>query len=246
VIQLAQGQIGLAGIEYKTIPDFLTSSTDGRLTGTQLPRMLGAYTRLYLLLEGPIRVTCDGLLELQEFNPRSRQYEWCPARGRKGEGWTYREFAGRLESIAEFFGCRIWHTHNIKESAQWITALYHYWQRPYESHSSYRQWDQSGDGAARGQSIQVHNLMQPTSDLPLVQRWARELPGIGQDKSAHVARYFGTPLMLAMSEVGDWERIKWEERLKTRAGFRRRGFSRATAAKIVQMIREGHESRKTS
>src|SRR4051812_2144692 len=59
----------LIGIEYKSVSDCLTSMTDGRLTGTQLPRMRESYDRRYLLIEGPLRVSADGILETKEFNP---------------------------------------------------------------------------------------------------------------------------------------------------------------------------------
>src|ERR1043165_4654864 len=101
----ASGPNGLimpAGGEYKTISDFLTSSTDGRLWGTQLPRMLRSYSRVYLIIEGATRVSESGILETKQLDPVLRQYRWAPARGRKGEGWTAQEYWSRICSIEEF------------------------------------------------------------------------------------------------------------------------------------------------
>lgn len=224
------------GIEYKTLSDCLTSMTDGRLTGTQLPRMRESYPRRYLLIEGPTRVSDDGILETKVFDVKTRRFVWAPARGRKGEGWMASEFWGRLESITEFFGARYDRTYDIRESARWILAKYRYWQKDYDQHSSYQQWDRSRE--KQQSSSTLANLLVPTSDLPLVQRWAREIDGIGIGKAGYVAQHFKSAAAMVLADEAEWRKIEFLEKLKTKSGYRKTHLSEERAAKIRKEIWE--------
>jgi ERCC4-type nuclease len=235
------GVIMPVGGEYKTISDCLTSMTDGRLNGTQITRMLRTYSRVYLLIEGETRTSSAGILETRQWDRQAKKYLWAPARGRKGEGWTAQEFYGRLASLEEFGGVRIHRTgtsyppEDVKQSARWIVNLYHYWQKDYESHSSYKAWDRSGEAA------KPMNLLTSTGDLPLVQRWAEKLPGIGEDKSKYVALHFRSAGAMARATDREWEKVEFVERIKTgkNAGqLRRKRMSTEKARAIVDAINE--------
>lgn len=224
------------GVEYKSAitGDIFTSMTDGRLTGTQLPRMRQTYQRIYLLIEGAMRVTKDGIIEIP-LHPwgtgaRGAQMLWQPARGRGGEGWTAREYWNRLSSIEEFFGCRVVHTHNIYESTAWLVARYLYWQKPYWDHASYKQWD-SADSQPGGDLL-------PTSQIRLVERWAREIAMVGPMRAKAAADFFVTPYALATASEKDWSFVKWTEKLKTKSGYRVRHFGEKSIARIMDQIRK--------
>lgn len=208
------------GIEYKSAitGDIFDSLTDGRLTGTQIPRMLGSYSVRYILIEGPTRVTPEGILEV---SPMPGQ--WRQVFGRRGEGWTAREYWNRLERIADC-GFRVKETHNIQQSAAWITSIYHGWSRPYDEHRSHLAWDQSGT------ELVNHALIQ-TSKLPLVMRWARELPSVGQDKAAYLANHFGSGAAMVLADENEWRKVKW----KVKSG-KLHGFGKAMIAKIMNEI----------
>lgn len=209
------------GGEYKRVPDALDAMTTGRLTGTQIPRMLDVYSRVYLIIEGPTRVTDSGFLE---YSPYAGC--WESARGREGGGWRYSEYRKRLESLSEFLGVRVYETHNIKETAKLITALADFWATPYEQHSSWRAWDRSQDPK------RVLNRLVPTGELPLVQRVASEISGIGEKRSAYVAQFFPSVASMVMAQEEDWAKVRWLERLKSKTGTRAKKFSPETIAKI--------------
>ena len=243
----ASGPDGImpVGGEYKTMSDFLTSVTDGRLCGTQLPRMLRTYSRVYLLIEGETRTSDTGILETRQWDREGKKYVWKAARGRKGEGWTAQEFYGRIASIEEFGGVRVCRTgtsyppKDIVQSARWIVALYHYWQKEYTEHSSYRAWDRSSE--ARSKPM---NLLTTTSDLPLVQRWAEKLPGIGEDKSKYVAQHFRSAGRMARATDREWEKVEFVEKVKSgkNAGqLRRKRMSTERAREIVDQIEKEFE-----
>lgn len=250
---LAWGPDGpmLAGIEYKLLStgDMLTSMTDGRLTGTQLPRMMAAYQRLYLLVEGPRRVDDEGVLEI---SPRAGM--WVAAHGRKGEGWTAHEYWSRLESIREFFTAaghdvRIIESHNRRESAHIIVTLYRYWQKSYSEHASYRQRDHSNSSRQHAAPQARADMLfgSTTSNLPLCQRWAEELPGIGIGKGGYVAQHFGqSPGAMVMGDAAEWRRVTFMEKLKRQEGYRRTHLSKERAAEIVAAMWPGKDREKES
>jgi ERCC4-type nuclease len=215
------------GIEHKTISDCLTSLSDGRLTGTQIPRMLDVYGRVYLIIEGRTRVAHDGILEVELNSGR-----WVSAYGRTGNGWTCREFFGRLDSIAEFTGVRILMTPSLEDSAARIAGLYHWWQKDYDTHASWRAWDQS-----REQRPQ--NTLLPTSRLPLAHRAARELYNVGQDKAGQIAAHFGSVGNMALATAEDWSRVSWVEKIRSgpnRGGIKRKHMTKETIARIMDEI----------
>jgi ERCC4-type nuclease len=251
VALVGSGPDGLmpVGIEYKLTAtgDIFTSLADGRLTGTQLPRMLAVYPRRYLLIEGPTRVAEDGTLE---HSPKPAV--WVRAQGRGAVGWSAHEYWSRLQSIAEFFSApftdgrtEVHATHNKRESAAWIISLWRYWQKDYAEHASYRQWDQSrergaggANGNGRGGGAQ-HNSggfhaidLLATSDLPLVQQMASCIPGIGQGYSGYVARQFATPADMILADESAWREVECLQKLRGREGYRKIRFSKERIKKI--------------
>lgn len=198
------------GIEHKSLVtgDAFTSMSDGRLTGEQLPRMAEHYPAVrYVIFEGNTRRAKDGTLELS----RSPGARWEPAYSRNGAGWTYREYRNRIESIEEFWSAphcpgrtRVIETYDAYESAAFIVDRYHYWQRPYEQHSSARQWDHSQD------IQQSLNPLARNRKIPLAQLWAADIDGIGEKKSAAVARHFGSGYALATASDTEWRAVEYK------------------------------------
>lgn len=221
--------------------DIFTSMGDGRLTGTQLPRMLGYYPRRYLLIEGATRVADDGVaLEVC-----TRSGDWLRARGRGDAGWSAHEYWARLSSIAEFFSepstegrTEVKEAFNKRESAAWIVSMWRYWQKPYDEHESYRAWDCSGDHGAQPTRVGMHRLsFTPTSELPIVQRMAAEIDGIGARYSGYVAKHFATPAEMILADEREWRQVEFMQKLKKKgAGYRRIHFSAETVKKIRKQL----------
>lgn len=210
----AFGECTPIGIEHKSAStgDAFTSLTDGRITGEQLPRMVEHYPAVrYLIIEGNTRRAKDGTLELHKYWPDEGRFDWRPAYSRNGVGWTYREFRNRIESIEEFWSApncsgrtRVVETYDAFETAAFIVDRYNYWQKPYDQHSSARQWDRSREVQPPISSPFVRGNRKAS----LAQLWAADIDGIGQARSVDVARYFKTPIALALGSEEDWRSIE--------------------------------------
>jgi ERCC4-type nuclease len=216
------------GIEHKTISDCLAALTDGRLTGTQIPRMLATYPRVYLMIEGVTRASKkDGLLEIGLPDGR-----WVGAYGRTGSGWTAREYWARLHSIEEFTGVRVIQTRDVQDSAARIAALYHWWIKDYDQHASWKHWDQSREQRPA-------NILMATSKLPLAIRWARELYNVGQEKAGQIAAHFGSPANMVLADERAWGKVSWVEKIRSgpnKGGIRQRKMTKETIHKIMSEI----------
>lgn len=224
------------GIEHKLVVtnDVFDSLSTGRLTGTQLPTMVEMYPWVrYIIIEGPLRRSKDGILEKLGYGHR-----WEQAYSRKGNGWTYDEFQNRIESIQDAFSapnCQgrtvVKFTYDAYETAAYIAGRYHYWQKPYHTHSSAGQWDRSKHLASDPTDSP---LMPKTRDIPLVRLWAADIDGIGPMKSIWVAKHFGSPLALANGSIEQWREVEYRDK----RGIKRYHFSDATIRQIRSQI--GH------
>lgn len=225
----------IVGGEYKRFTEALTAMNDGRVYGTQIARMLQSYGRVYLLIEGRIRVANDGVLEYFVKKHKNKEI-WYTAYGRDGRGWTAREFFGRLESIEEFTGVRVRFAEDKQGSARLLENIYRYWQKDYSDHRSWMAWDQSSTGRA------VTNTLIPTSNLPLVTRCARELAGIGQGKAHAVGAEMKTLAQMVLASEDDWARVEMKSRIKTgpkKGSLRTSRFSKETIESILSEIWTG-------
>lgn len=235
----------LIGMEYKLTAtgDIFTSMSDGRLTGTQLPALVSNFERRYLLVEGPTRMAPDGGLEQ---SPKAGVWERVWA-------MNAHEYWSRLDSVTEFWGVNVKETHNKVQSAAWIISRARYWAKPYNAHASYRAWDRSAEPrkGAQGEGFVV-NEFGPTSALPIVQRMAAQIDGIGEGHSGYVAKEFATPAEMILGKelarvvaqnpdyaamfADDWRQIECLQKLKRPANgggqYRRIHFSKERVAKI--------------
>lgn len=236
--------IMLVGGEYKLTGtgDIFKSMTDGRLTGTQIPALTRNFERRYLVIEGLTRMAVDGGLEHSPTRSGG-DLVW-----QREHGMDAHQYWSRLESIAEFWGVAVKETYDKKATAGWIVSAWRYWNKPYAEHASHRAWDRSADvrrGPSAGFAVSEFGT---TSELPIVQRMAAEIDGIGQGHSGYVAKYFATPAEMllgkALADVlkadpqvaakfaEDWRAVECLQKLKKAAGYRRIHFSKERVAKI--------------
>lgn len=232
------------GGEHKSCDtgDAFTSMFDGRLTGTQIPRMVQAYPWVrYVVIEGLTRRSHkDGVLELRV------RGDWQQAFTRRGAGISYDEWRGRIESIEEFWSephvaghTRVIETPDQQTTAAWIAwAMGKYWAKPYEQHGSARQWDRSREVGGR---IEVEDvLLGTTSELPLTELWAERLDGIGRSKATFIGRHFGSAYDLAHATADEWQAVEFKEKVAKgpRAGqLQTKRLSAERAKAIVEQIR---------
>jgi len=184
----------LVGVEYKTIRDLLASMRSGRLPGHQLPGMVRRYDYYYLIVEGIVRASDDGLLEV----PRGGS--WMALRNSaSGPGYLWREFDGYLNSLEMRGGIKIRRTASIRDTAAQVDSLARWWIKPWDDHKSVGTsiFYQPPD------TIGIASFAAPS----LVRQVAALLPGIGWGKSAAVENKFKTVLDMVAADQRDWETI---------------------------------------
>lgn len=217
--------VGIGG-EYKLFGEFLTALADGRLKGTQLPKLWSTYSVRYLLVEGWWRVSAAGILETGHFE--NGGVSWKPAQGRGPQGWTAQEFFKQIGRLEHAFDLRVHFSKDLNHSARWIVAKYREWQSPPEQSATLQAWDNSGPAVSG-------SLLEATSDLPVVFKWAKAIPGVGGAKATWAALHFKTPVALAVASVDQWRQVGWKEQLEG-GGTRVKHFSEDGARRIVDHI----------
>lgn len=204
-----QGRPVPVGAEIKKLSDVLQCIQDGRFAGHQLPGLLNSYEVVYLVVEGIWRSDPNsGILET-----------W------KNKGWTP-AVIGREKFMADSLmaweitmesraGVRIRHTSSRRETAQFLVTLDRWWQKEWDSHKSHLAFDRTP-----GPLEPIH-LVKPS----VLRRVAKELPGLGWQKTLAVAGKFKTIGEMVNADVSEWQKIE--------------GIGRVMAERIVRVIKYG-------
>lgn len=181
------------GVERKAIRDLVSSMCRGRISGHQLPGLLGNYDKVYLIVEGTWRPSPgNGLLEV--WGGRG----WIPLRfGTRT--FMAREVYNFLNTLEIISGVVVRNTRNLDETAQVIMSLSYWWAKRWDDHTSHIDVHK---GAAAMLATGLH-LRRPS----LLCRVASELPGIGPKRARDVAQHFTSILDLCMAGVDRWEAI---------------------------------------
>ena len=193
------------GVERKVIGDLLSSISTGRLVSHQLPGLLKDYYKVYLVVEGMWRPGEGDVLEVYKG-------KWYPLS--HGRRYKYQEIIGFVNSLAVSTGVVTIFTKSMRETALMLEALYRWWGKGWEEHRAH----------AEMSSIVPPNPFVSPCKPPLVRRIAAELPGVGWERSVHVADKFETVEKMVAAGVDDWMDIKWV----TGKG-RNMGFGKVTA-----------------
>jgi len=184
----------LVACERKKIGDLADCINSGRfLFQMQNCKSAGA-DYLILLLEGRYRRNPeDGLLEVPVwgFNPRTnhRAEVWEPVK----PTMMFSRFCAYLFELSYLAGIFVFHSENVRGTADIIQCLYSWFQRP--DHSSL-------------ETIFKH----PTPSVQLVRpnivrRIAVELKGVGWDRSADVADHFHSIADMVKATEKEWKSI---------------------------------------
>lgn len=192
------------GVERKRTTDLVRSLVVGGRLVQQIRDARGVYQVQYLVTEGMWRPGQGGLLEV-----------WG-----KGE-WVcyhppipYARLDNALNSLQVLEGVHIKRTSNAKETAAVLINLYHWWQKPLDSHTTTKVF---------------HNPAMLVGKVSLVRRVASELPGVGWEISGEVEKHFGSVDALVYASEKEW------------AGVRLIGKKKAKA--IVEALRGNREVR---
>lgn len=179
--------LALIGVERKRVKDLLSSMRTSRLHGLQIPGMVPRYDFSYLIVEGVVRRNPEnGLLEQPH-----RNGQWYPVELGSSR-FMWQDFDHFLTST-EMTSVKVRRTGSPHQSAEVLVSLWHYFNdKLWEEHKSWKV---------------IYTPPDPViamGEVPLVRRWAKELEGVGYEKSLVVADRFKTGWMLAHAELGNW------------------------------------------
>jgi len=197
------------GIEYKKIPDLISCIRNGRFAGHQLPGMQRDYDFIYLIIEGICKRGKDGLLE----TPRRGGWKAYT----HGGAFMFADLHSWLTTMEAKGGVRVRWTRNQAETIRMIRSLYNWWvKKKWEDHRAHMVFDTSGAPAT-------------ALNHTLIRRIAKELTGVGWEKSAKVASHFTkvNPKhaihSMMNASVTDWQQIE--------------GIGKILSAKIVKELK---------
>lgn len=198
----------LVGVEYKKLGDLCQSIDNGRLVGHQLPGMLECYQDVWLLVEGIWREGADGEVEV----PRGSS--WSPLRSGNGP-FTATALQSFLLTMQIKLQIKVMQTGTSRQTVQWLLAMNRWWTgKAYEEHRAHLAFDNS-------QALSL--ISRPT----ILRRVAKELPGIGWDRSGVVARHFSSVVDMVNAPEAEWLEIK--------------GIGKGIARNVVKAL-EGEET----
>jgi len=181
---LGNGEEGpiLVGIERKTLRDLVGSMESGRLSGHQLPGLLASYGVVYLVVEGIGRDHQGMFQELVGC-------KW------KDLGLPTKSINNYLNTLTVVAGVHVIRTTYPTSTAEMILHLYEWWLKDWDSHRGHL-----------GFCDPVHRkifLVKPG----LLRRIAKELPGVGWEKSGEVEKHFSSVAEMILAAPHVWQEV---------------------------------------
>ena len=179
------------GVEYKKLPDFVNSCCTGRLVGYQLPGMFSIYDICFLILEGAYRIDKYNNILI----PRGLKWSNLYIGGKTY--CSYKFYQGHISTLLIRTPLRILHSQSQRETAKQISLLYSWYNdKKFDEHKSHLSFHANQpDGTAI--------LTKPS----LTRRIAKELPGVGWDRSKVIAREFKTVERMVGATKEDWVKL---------------------------------------
>lgn len=195
------------GIELKNTSDLLKSLSSGRFTGHQLPGLLAGYDRVWLLTEGIWRASESGVLEVLQGGA------WRPAAAGTSRIMA-RDLDKQLLTLTIRGGVLHHHCATRTDTVRWLSALYHWWvDKDLDEHKSHLAFHQV-------------DLDRALLEIPsLTRKVAKELPGVGWEKSRAVESHFGSVHRMVTADRSEWTQVP--------------GIGKTLAARITTALREG-------
>lgn len=182
-----EGRPVSVGAEIKTLGDMARCLVDKRFAGHQLPGLLRTYESPWLIIEGSCRPdNASGLMQIWDGH---RKWHHPPYRV------MWAEFTRALLTYELQAGIQVLRTGNREETAAMVAALYGWWTgKDWEEHRAHLAFSTAGPEGG----LVRHSLKR---------RWAKELPGIGYEKSKAVAEAFRSAWQMANASETEWSQI---------------------------------------
>jgi ERCC4-type nuclease len=185
----AQGSPVTIGIELKETRDLIKSLQSGRFAGHQLQGLLTHYDRAYLLTEGIWRASESGILEVFSGGWRPVAVGTKRIMARELDKW--------ILTLTIRGGITHHHCPTRQDTIRWLSVLYHWWcDKDLDEHKSHLAFHQP-------------DMDRALLEIPsLGRRVAKELPGIGWEKSRAVEQHFGGSVReMVNSPREEWTKI---------------------------------------
>ena len=197
----------LVAIERKKVSDLAACINDGRLVH-QMQKALDNNADVFVLIvEEPYRSDAEGLLAVPRWSPGARRSELAPVR----PTMTFSRFEQYLFELDWLAGVVVKRSDNVRQTADIIKALYTNFQKEPDRHQSLRKF------------YRTPPPIVPLQEPSLVRRVAKELRGIGWDRSKAVDEYFPSVLAMCVADVKEWASIP--------------GIGKKTAEAVVKALR---------
>jgi len=207
------GKVYDFGIEFKKIPDVVSSLRSGRLQGHQAPGMLGPkgmYDIGILLIEGEWATSSVGLLSQPHWEGKRRL--WTPVPGQMHTS----EFLKRLWTFQFTGGMHVLFSGDRRITLSVIDSLYRWGtDKPLDFHASlFSEYHPSG--------------FLKLSDLRVT---LKTIPGVGTHVSLAAERAFGSLRRAANATVTEWASLETRDK-----GGRTKRVGSKTAQRIVDYL----------
>lgn len=183
------------GVERKRLSDLVQSLRSGRLSGHQLPGLLGpmgAYDRAWLVVEGLYRVDRLGrvLVKQKHKGARLRQAQWVPLPG----GMLASELEKRVLTLELCGGCHVRYTNSPEDTVHFLRNLYTWWtDQTLDRHTTH---------------LAPHTAAAGLVALSDFRECVRAFPGVGTRTSLAVETHFGGNLRRAVNAPAhEWATI---------------------------------------
>ena len=209
----------VVGVEIKRLQEVPETIRTGRFASQQLHALLDACQSPWLLVYGRGRRDSDGMLSIRDEGRGGRWFPAMPAtRADTVESW--------LVSMAATTAVRVVRAESFDAAAHWLAGFWRWWQRPWSSHTAAKQLYRSAPRASN-MLAELWSTRQDPQTLP--RRLAKELPGVGWERSAAVAAHFGDAASLiramAAPDPAEWAKVP--------------GIGKGIAADIADALRRG-------
>lgn len=207
------------GVEFKKLPDLISSLRTGRLSGEQLPKLLGPqgeFHYAWLVIEGRWKTGDKGEILVPTW--RSRHMEWVPLRG----GMPASEMVKKVLTLSVSGGLRPWWTNGRDETLDFLAALY--------------RWGSDKDLDKHLSHLDPHK---PQAFIPVPPKQATLMtfPGIGRAASFAAKKHFGSISNAAVATAAQWADVLIESKDK-KGNVKTRKLGMKVAEELVAYLRE--------
>ena len=190
------------GVECKKLPDLLSSISNGRLGGTQIPRMLKVFDVIFVLYYGVYRVGPSNHLQVQRFKHGRKQWQSYRI-GKRPVPWSFLEgfiLSAQLKAVLDSGKPVIFkHVYDEHEAACWLRVLDSWLEKPWEKHRGLAVFDRSRELSASSNVDPVEAQIAKT---------AASLPAVDWVRGWAAARHFDSVEEMINASAQDWMAIK--------------------------------------